>query len=149
MRYYEDIEIGTVEEYGEYEVTKAEIKEFARKYDPQSFHVDEEAAKDSIFGELVASGWHTAAIMMHLSVEGDDEESAFLGSFGIDELRWKAPVRPGDTLRRRSEVIEKRLSESQDDRGYVKTQTEGLNQDNEVVISMIGNGIFACRPDDS
>lgn len=149
MRYYEDIEIGTVEEYGEYEVTKAEIKEFARKYDPQPFHLDEEAAKDSIFGELVASGWHTAAIMMRLSVEGNDEESAFLGSFGIDELRWEAPVRPGDTLRRRSEVIEKRLSESQNDRGYVKTQTEGLNQDNEVVISMIGNGIFACRPDDS
>jgi acyl dehydratase len=71
MQYYEDIEIGEVEEYGKYDVTKEEIKEFARKYDPQPFHIDEEAAKESIFGELVASGWHTAAIMMRLSVEGE------------------------------------------------------------------------------
>jgi acyl dehydratase len=148
MRYYEDIEIGEMEEYGKYDVTKGEIKEFARKYDPQPFHIDEEAAKESIFGELVASGWHTAAIMMRLSVEGSDEETAFLGSFGIDELRWKAPVRPGDTLRRRSEVIEKRLSESQNDRGYVKSRIEGLNQDDEVIISMLGNGIYARRADD-
>jgi acyl dehydratase len=148
MRYYEDIEIGEVEESGKYDVTKEEIKEFARKYDPQPFHLDEEAAKESIFGELVASGWHTAAIMMRLSVEESDEESAFLGSFGIDELRWEAPVRPGDTLRRRSEVIEKRLSESQNDRGYVKSRIEGLNQDNEMVISMIGNGIYARRSND-
>ncbi|MFC7213719.1 MaoC family dehydratase [Saliphagus sp. GCM10025334] len=148
MHYYEDIEIGDVEEYGKYEVTKEEIKEFARKYDPQPFHLDEDAAKESIFGELVASGWHTAAIMMRLSVVNSEEESAFLGSFGIDEIRWKSPVRPGDTLRRRSEVIEKRLSESRDDRGYVKSRIEGLNQNDEVVISMIGNGIYACRPDD-
>lgn len=147
MRYYEDIEIGEVEEYGKYDVTKEEIKEFARKYDPQPFHLDEEAAKESIFGELVASGWHTAAIMMHLSVEGSDEETAFLGSFGIDELRWKAPVRPGDTLRRRSNVIEKRLSESRDDRGYVKSRIEGLNQNDDVVISMIGNGIYERQED--
>ncbi|WP_312911978.1 MaoC family dehydratase [Natronosalvus caseinilyticus] len=148
MHYYEDIEIGDVEEYGTYEVTKEEIKEFARKYDPQPFHLDEDAAKESIFGELVASGWHTASIMMRLSVVNSDGESAFLGSFGIDEIRWKSPVRPGDTLRRRSEVIEKRLSKSRDDRGYVKSRIEGLNQNDEVVISMIGNGIYACRPDD-
>lgn len=145
MQYYEDIEIGEVEEYGKYDVTKEEIKEFARKYDPQPFHLDEEAAKGSIFGELVASGWHTAAIMMRLSVEGSDKETAFLGSFGIDELRWKAPVSPGDTLRRRSEIIKKRLSESRNDRGYVKSRIEGLNQNDEVVISMIGNGIYARR----
>jgi acyl dehydratase len=148
MRYYEDIEIGEVEEYGKYDVTKEEIKEFARKYDPRPFHLDEEAAKESIFGELVASGWHTAVIMIRLSVERSDEETAFLGSFGIDELRWKAPIRPDDTLRRRSEVIEKRLSESQNDRGYVKSRIEGLNQDDEVIISMIGNGIYARRADD-
>lgn len=86
--------------------------------------------------------------MMHLSVEASDEKTAFLGSFGIDELRWKAPVRPGDTLRRRNEVIEKQLSESRNNRGYVKSQTEGRNQDDEVVISMIGNGIYARRGDD-
>lgn len=148
MRYYEDIEIGEVEESSKYEVTKEEIKEFARKYDPQPFHLDEDAAKDSIFGELVASGWHTAAIMMRLSVVDSEEESAFLGSPGIDEIRWKAPVRPGDTLQRRSEVIEKQSSESRDDQGYVKSRIEGLNQDDEVVISMIGNGIYARRPDD-
>lgn len=147
MRYYEDIDVGDVDEYGEYEVTKAEIVEFAEQYDPQPFHVDEEAATESMFGELVASGWHTASIMMRLGVESR-EDTAFLGSFGVDELRWKAPVKPGDTLRRRSEIIEKRPSESNDERGYVKIRTEGRNQDDEVVITMIGNGIIARRPDD-
>ncbi|ARS90497.1 MaoC family dehydratase [Natrarchaeobaculum aegyptiacum] len=147
MQYFEDIEVGDVDESGEYDVTKAEIVEFAEQYDPQPFHVDEEAAADSMFGELVASGWHTASIMMRLGVESS-RDRAFLGSFGVDELRWKAPVKPGDTLRRRSEVIEKRPSESRDDRGYVKLETEGFNQDDEVVITMIGNGIIARRPDD-
>ena len=99
MRYYEDIEIGEVEEHGEYEVTKEEIKEFARKYDPQPFHVDEDAAKDSIFGGLVASGWHTAAIMMRLGVMNRGEESALLGSSGLDELSTFRGGAPGLKVR--------------------------------------------------
>ncbi|MFA9424862.1 MaoC family dehydratase [Natronorubrum sp. A-ect3] len=145
MQYYEDIEIGAVDEFGEYHVTKDELVEFAEQYDPQPFHVDEEAATDSAFGELIASGWHTASICMRLLVDGALNEQAGMGARGVDELRWKQPVTPGDTLSVRTEVVDKRVSESDPKRGYVDTRLEGLNQDGDVVISWLAHAMIERR----
>jgi acyl dehydratase len=149
MKYYEDIEVGDTDEFGEYHVTKEEIIEFASKYDPQPFHTDEEAAKESAFGELVASGWHTAAICMRLLVDNMMDKRASMGARGVDELRWRQPVRPGDTLHIRTEVVDKRRSESDPGRGYVDNRMEGVNQDGEVVISWVGLGMVALRDPES
>ncbi|WP_159903402.1 MaoC family dehydratase [Salinirussus salinus] len=149
MKYYEDIEVGDTEEFGEYHVTKEEIIEFASQYDPQPFHTDEEAAKESAFGELVASGWHTAAICMRLLVDNMMDKRASMGARGVDELRWRQPVRPGDTIHLRTEVVDKRRSESDPGRGYVDNKMEGLNQDGEVVISWVGLGMVAVRDPES
>ncbi|OAQ52599.1 acyl dehydratase [Natrinema mahii] len=148
MRYYEDIEVGETREFGEYHVTKEEVLEFAGQYDPQPFHTDEEAAEDSAFGELVASGWHTAAMCMRMLVDGPIQDRASMGARGVDELRWKQPVKPGDTLSVRTEIVDKRVSESDPTRGYVDSKLEGINQDGDVVISWIGLGMIARRPDD-
>ncbi len=145
MRFYEDIEIGDTEEFGEYHVTKDEIVEFAEQYDPQPFHTDETAAEDSAFGQLVASGWHTASICMRLLVDGPMQDRAGMGARGVDELRWHQPVTPGDTLSIRTEVLEKRVSESDPTRGYVDTKLEGINQDGDVVISWIGLEMIARK----
>ncbi|APX96393.1 MaoC family dehydratase [Natronorubrum daqingense] len=145
MQYYEDIEVGDTAEFGEYHVTKEEIVDFAERYDPQPFHTDEEAAEDSAFGELVASGWHTASMCMRMLVDGPLQERAGMGARGVDELRWKQPVRPGDTLSIRSEVIDKRVSESDPKRGYVDSFLEGRTQDGDVVISWIGLGMIERR----
>lgn len=149
MRYYEDIEVGETHEFGEYHVTKEEVLEFASQYDPQPFHTDEEAAKDSAFGELVASGWHTAAICMRLLVDNHLEDRASMGARGVDELRWRQPVKPGDTLHLRTEVVDKRRSESDSRRGYVDNKMQGINQDGEVVISWVGLGMMAIRDPES
>jgi len=149
MKYYEDIAVGDTEEFGEYHVTKEEIIEFASQYDPQPFHTDEEAAEESAFGELVASGWHTAAICMRLLVDNMMDERASMGARGVDELRWRQPVRPGDTLHLRTEVVDKRRSESDPGRGYVDNRMEGINQDGEVVISWVGLGMVAVRDPES
>ena len=117
-----------------YTVSKSEIITFGEKYDPQVFHTNEDAAEDSIFGGLVASGWQTAAICMRLHVECS-EDTATQAGVGVDTLRWRLPLRPGDTLRLRTEIIDKRLSESDPSRGFVTTLHEGLNQDDELVIS--------------
>ncbi|WP_306052461.1 MaoC family dehydratase [Natronococcus wangiae] len=150
MRYFEDIEVGETRSFGEYDVTEDEVVEFAERYDPQPFHVDEEAAADSMFGELVASGWHTAAMSMRMLVEGPDDEDgwASMGSPGVDELRWHQPVKPGDTLSLRTEVLEKRPSESRSDRGYVKSRLETYTQDDELVMSWVGNTILERRDDE-
>jgi len=148
MRYYEDIEVGETREFGEYHVTKEEVLEFAEQYDPQPFHTDEDAAEDSAFGELVASGWHTAAMCMRMLVDGPIQDRASMGARGVDELRWKRPVKPGDTLSVRTEIVDKRVSESDPTRGYVDSKLEGINQDGDVVISWIGLGMIARRPDD-
>ncbi|RZV10440.1 acyl dehydratase [Natrinema hispanicum] len=145
MRYYEDIEIGETETFGEYHVTKDEILAFAEQYDPQPFHTDEAAAEDSAFGQLVASGWHTASICMRLLVDGPMQDRAGMGARGVDELRWHQPVTPGDTLSIRTEVLEKCVSESDPTRGYVDTKLEGINQNGEVVISWIGLEMVARR----
>ncbi|ELZ09830.1 MaoC domain-containing protein dehydratase [Natrinema thermotolerans DSM 11552] len=149
MRYYEDIEVGETREFGEYHVTKEEVLEFAEQYDPQPFHTDEEAAEESAFGELVASGWHTAAMCMRMLVDGPIQDRASMGARGVDELRWKQPVKPGDTLSVRTEIVDKRVSESDPTRGYVDSKLEGINQDDDVVISWIGLGMIARRPGDA
>ncbi len=144
-RYFEDYVPGAVYEYGHIPVTEAEIVEFARRFDPQSIHVDRERAVQGPFRGLIASGWHTAAMMMRLIVDNFLPQSASLGSPGIDELRWLRPVQPGDMLRVRLSVLEATRSRSKPDRGVVRTLCEVLNQDRAVVMSLKAMNIIACR----
>lgn len=145
MRYFEDIEVGTTRAFGDYHVTKEEIVEFAEQYDPQPFHTDEDAATESAFGELVASGWHTAAISMRMLVDNYLRENAGMGGRGADELRWRRPVRPGDTLSVRATVAGKRRSESDPRRGYVENDIEVVNQNDEIVLSYTVTGMIERR----
>jgi acyl dehydratase len=147
MRFYEDLAVGDVHQSDGYQISKAEIVEFGEKYDPQPFHTDEEAAQDSIFGGLVASGWQTAAVCMRLHVKSS-EDTATQAGMGIDNLRWHRPLRPGDALRLRSEIIEKRLSESDSSRGIVTTRHEGLNQDNDMVITYEATAMVRRRAEE-
>ncbi|WP_436901887.1 MaoC family dehydratase [Halovenus halobia] len=140
-RYYEDYEIGDTRAFGERTVSKEEIIEFAEKYDPQPFHTDEEAAKDTMFNGLAASGWHTAAICMRMYVEHMIDDAS-QGARGVDELRWIKPVRPGDTLTAESEVVDKYPDEDNPYIGYVDSRLTAYNQDDEAVISWIGLGII-------
>jgi acyl dehydratase len=144
-RYFEDYLPGAVFEYGDIPVSEAEIIEFARRYDPQDMHVDPEAAARGRFGGLVASGWHTAAMIMRLVVDNFLPKAASLASPGIDELRWLKPVRPGDVLRIRVTVLEATPSRSRSDRGMVRSLVEVLNQDGEVVMSMKPMNIIRRR----
>ena len=144
-RYFEDFLPGSVSEYGEIRVTEAEIIEFARRYDPQYLHVDQEAAASGPFGGLIASGWQTVALMMRLLVDGFLPGTASLGSPGIDELRWLKPVRPGDVLHIRVTVLDATPSRSRPDRGVVRTLVEVLNQDRDVVMSLKPMNIFRRR----
>lgn len=145
MTYYEDYDVGDVEEFGSYTITKEEIIDFAEQFDPQPFHVDEEAAKDSHFRGLVASGWHTASLWMRMMVEYHYDESASLGSPGVEDLQWTEPVRPGDTLSVRLEVVDKRPLKSYPDRGLITTETEMFNQDGDVVLRMRGKAFYERR----
>ena len=133
--FFEDFEVGTTEEFGEYLVTEEEILEFASKYDPQAFHLSDEAAKATLFGGLCASGWHTCAIAMRMLVDNMPESNKSLGSPGIDELRWTRPVFPGDTLRVKTTVLSKTNSRSRPDLGSLQMQKEVFNQKNELVMS--------------
>lgn len=143
MRYFEDLTVGETQEFGEYHVTREEIVSFAEQYDPQAFHLDESA--ESPFGGLVASGWHTAAMCMRMLVDGPLQDQASMGARGVDELRWRRPVRPGDRLHLRTELVDKRPSESDPRRGYVDNSLEGINQNDEVVISWTGLGLVERR----
>ena len=146
MNYYEDIAVGTKRSFGHYEVTREEVMEFASKYDPQPFHLDDEAAAQTHFGRLSASGWHTCAMTMAMLVANmKTERSAGLGSPGVDQLRWKKPVYPGDTLRCETEVIEKRRSTSRPEMGIFKSRSRTFNQHDEVVLEMISNGLIRTR----
>lgn len=136
MRCFEDYAPGSVHELGSVSVSEAEILDFARRYDAQPFHVDPAAAAAGPFGGLVASGWHTAALMMALLVERYLDPATSLGSPGIDELRWPAPVRPGDTLSARVTVIEARPSRSKPDRGLVRSHIEVRNQRGDTVMTV-------------
>ena len=125
MIYFEDLEVGRETEFGRYEVTREEVLEFARKYDPQPFHLSDEAAAKTHFGRLAASGWHTCAMTMAVIVRHlTDEEQAGLGSPGVDELRWLKPVYPGDILIVNGRILEKTPSRSKPDLGSFRTQTE-------------------------
>ena len=146
MRYFEDFAPGQVIELGQRTIDKDEIIAFARQFDPQPFHTDEEAAKRSIFGGLVASGWHTGALMMRMLYDGLVKDTLSMGSPGVDELRWLKPVRPGDLLSARLTVTECVPSRSKLDRGIVRSIIELRNQHGEVVVSSKGMSMFGRRP---
>lgn len=124
------------------------IKTFAAEFDPQPFHLDEEAASASLFRGLAASGWHTAAATMRLLVDGEFKPAGGIVGAGFDELRWPRPVRPGDVLRVESEVLEVRPSKSRPEQGLVKVRTTTLNQDGEIVQVSVGNLVVPRRPPD-
>jgi len=146
MRYLEDFSEGQVFELGEETVSEAEVLEFARRYDAQPFHVDAEAAKKSMYGGLIASGWHTASIFMGLLVRGLLYEVASLGAGGIDEMKWLKPVRPGDRLRARLTILGRRPSTKHSDRGLLNCLGEMFNQDGERVLSIRWSAMIARRP---
>ncbi|WP_262177117.1 MaoC family dehydratase [Haloarcula laminariae] len=147
MRFYEDISVGDTHHSDGYQLSKEDIIEFGEKYDPQPFHTDEEAAKDSVFGGLVASGWQTAAVSMRLYVESS-EDMATQAGLGVDDLRWHRPLRPGDELRLETEIIDKRISESDTSCGVVTTRHQGLNQDDELIISYAATAMVRRRADE-
>ena len=147
MIYFEDLEVGKETYFGSYEVTREEVLEFARKYDPQPFHLSDEAAAKTHFGRLAASGWHSCAMTMAVMVRHMSEHpQAGLGSPGVDELRWRKPVFPGDTLHVRSTVIEKTPSRSKPDLGSFRSQTVVTNQDGETVMTLISIVLIRRRP---
>jgi len=143
--YFEDLAPGTVLEFGDAEMTADAIIEFARQFDPQPFHLDEEAGENSIFGGLCASGWHTCALAMKLTVENFLLEAASMGSPGLESLRWLKPVYPGDTLRLEQSVVESRALRSRPDIGLVRSRWEMFNQNGEKVMQMEGYGMFRRR----
>ncbi len=147
-RWFEDFTVGHTVEFGDYRVTEAEIIDFARRWDPQPFHVDPLAARDSLYGGLIASGWMTASIAMRMMVDQYIPPHASMGSPGIDQLRWLAPVRPGDRLRLRITVLEARRSQSKPDRGLVNLRWEMLDQGGTTVMTLVGWGMYRCRPID-
>ena len=146
MEYFEDLQVGHVERYGRYEVTREEVLDFARKYDPQAFHLDDEAAAQTHFGRLAASGWHTCAMTMRMNVDHwETRQQAGLGSPGLDSVRWIKPVYPGDVLRVESELLEKRQSKSRPEMGIIKTEVRVFNQDDVMVMSYVANGMVKTR----
>lgn len=145
--YLDDFEPGQVIELGSRSVSKDEIIAYARQFDPQPFHVDEQAAAQSIYGGLIASGWHTVSLFMRLLVDGLLSRTASMGSPGVDEVRWLKPVRPGDRLSARGIVEEVIPSRSKPDRGLLRITYEMANQDGERVLSIKGLGMFGRRPD--
>ncbi len=144
-RYFEDYHPGAVYEYGYSAVSEDELLDFARRFDPQPMHVDPEFAKAGPFGSLIASGWHTAALMMRMLADHYLSRVAGLASPGVDELRWPAPVRAGDRLRLRTTVVEARASRSKPDRGVIRTRAELLNQDDAVVLSLVATNMVLRR----
>ena len=147
LQYFEDIQVGARSSFGRYEVTRDEVLEFARKYDPQPFHLSDEAAAATHFGRLSASGWHTCAMTMAMVVENlKNQRQAGLGSPGIDELKWLKPVYPGDTLRCETEILEKRVSASRPEMGLFKSRMVVLNQDDVQLMTFVSNGMVRTRP---
>lgn len=145
--YFEDFIPGTVIELGQRVVTEEEIITFARQFDPQSFHVDKEAASHSIFGGVIASGWHTCGMIMRMVVDGFLANSSSMGSPGVDEIRWILPVRPGDTLTVTAETTGSKLSTSKPDRGVINTLWKAHNQEGKLVCTITGMGMFGRRPE--
>ena len=149
MIYFEDLQVGSATYFGSYDVTRDEVLDFARKYDPQPFHLSDEAAAKTHFGRIAASGWHTCAMTMAViarKVVG--EEQAGLGSPGIDELRWLKPVYPGDTLHVNGTIVEKTPSRSRPDIGSFRTDTVVTNQDDVPVMRFTSIVLMQRRPAD-
>ena len=146
QRYLEDFAVGQTFRSGPLRIDKERIKTFAAEFDPQPFHLDEEAARDTIFRGLAASGWHTAAVTMRLLVESELKPVGGIVGAGFDELRWPRPVRPGDELRVESEVLEVRPSRSRPDQGLIKVHTTTLNQNGEPVQVAVGYLVVPRRP---
>ena len=144
-RYLEDFTVGQTFGSGRLRVDEKQIKAFAAEFDPQPFHLDENAARDTIFRGLAASGWHTAALTMRLLVESEIEPAGGIVGAGFDEFRWPRPVRPGDELYIKSEVLEVRPSRSRSNQGMIKVRTTTLNQDDEAVQVQIANLIVPRR----
>lgn len=151
--YWEDLQPGTTRELGSVMPSTEEIIAFASQYDPQPFHLDEEAGQRSIYGGLCASGWHTCAMAMRLTVDNLLRNSSSMGSPGLDSLKWLKPVYPGDTLTLRHTIVESRASRKRPDVGLVRSIWEMFNQEGEQVLHMEGWGIFRRRhpgqPDDA
>lgn len=147
VKYLEDMKVGEQRGFGGYQVTRAEVLEFARKYDPQPFHLSDEAAAQTHFGRLAASGWHTCAMTMAMIVKSwEGDPSAGMGSPGVDELRWLKPVYPGDTLRIEMEVFEVTPSRSKPDRGVVRSNVTTFNQHDEPVMRFKSIVLMGRRP---
>jgi len=149
MQYFEDLEIGAKASFGRYEVTREEVLEFAAKYDPQPFHLSDEAAAKTHFGRISASGWHTCAMVMRMLVDNlSERKQAGLGSPGQDELRWHKPVYPGDVLRIETELLEKTRSRSRPEMGSFRSIVKVFNQDDVCVTSFKSIGLIAVRGDE-
>ncbi|QLC24522.1 MaoC family dehydratase [Parasphingopyxis algicola] len=147
MIYFEDIEPGSKSAFGRYEVTREEVIEFASKYDPQPFHLDDEAAAKTHFSKIAASGWHTCAMAMRMIVGNmESNRQAGLGGAGVDELRWFRPVFPDDVLRCESEILDKTPSKSRPEMGSYRGRTTVFNQDDDAVLSFISIGLIRKRP---
>ena len=145
MIHYEDLGIDQCDTFGTITVDADEVVEFARRYDPQRFHLSDEGARDTYFGRLAASGWHTAAMTMKLMMTGREAQLASLGSPGLEDLRWRRPVYPEDLLRARVTVTDKRLSRSRPEMGLVHFRVETINQDDVVVMSFTTVSMLARR----
>jgi len=143
--WFEDFPVGMEVEIPGPVLTRESILEYARRYDPQPFHVDEEAAKQSVYGGLIASGWHTVSLAMRMICDAYLLDAASLGSPGVNQVRWLKPVRPGDAIRLRMTVLEAKPSKSKPDRGTVLHRWDVLNQDGETVMTMEGYGMFRRR----
>lgn len=143
--FWEDFTPGRVFEHGSQRLSEDDIVRFAREWDPQRYHTDPEAAKQTPFGGLIASGWQSCGVAMRLMCDAYLNESSCVGSPGIDEIRFRKPVRPGDTLRFRSTVLEQRPSRTQPKRGTVTFRWELLNQNDEVVLTMLGHQLYLRR----
>jgi acyl dehydratase len=146
VRFLEDFAPGQTFNTGRHRVDKEQILVFARQYDPQPFHTDEEAARRSPFGGLAASGWHTAAMTMRLMLDGEFKPAGGILGVGFDDLSWPRPVRPGDELRATSEILEVRPSKSKPDRGMIRVRTTTFNQNSEPVMVFTGNLLVPRRP---
>jgi acyl dehydratase len=144
--YFEDFYAGQEIDLGTCSVTEDEIIDFATRFDPQPFHVDREAAAQSIYGGVIASGWHTCSMMMRMVVDGLMAKSSSMGSPGLDGVRWLAPVRAGDTLNVRYQTTQVKASNSKPDRGVVWSKWVAINQHGETVCTVEGMGMFARRP---
>jgi acyl dehydratase len=145
-RWFEDYVVGTASEHGSIRVDEAELVDFGRRFDPQPFHIDPDAAAAGPYGGLIASGWHTCALMMRLFAQEYLSSASSLGSSGVDDLRWILPARPDEELVLRTTVEEARLSRTKPDRGLVRTRIELVDQRGDVVLRMTAMNLIRTRP---